>query len=43
MSAKISINTDAVGTMDPFVVFEMIDDKKKVIWKDQTDPHVSGH
>jgi len=42
-SGKIYIDVDAIGKMDPYVKFEMLDEKKKVIWKDETEIHDGGH
>jgi len=41
--AKLLIDTDMVGKMDPYVKFEMIDEKKKVIWTGKTEAHIGGH
>jgi len=42
--AKISIDTDIAGKMDPYVAFSIVDDKtKKVIWTKQTKAHMGGH
>jgi len=44
-NAKIAINTDLTGKMDPFVIFELLENptSKKVLWTDKTPIHKSGH